>query len=415
MIVKMTRPVTETVNLEAVSISILTKEQAETLPHEIVNDAYKGQHDGPGLWRLKGERLEGQPGILRFYVPDEHKIGESNIFENNQDIKAACIPHDIRPVLKVRNLAELKLSVGDRVTLGGVQWTMASDTLLLCNEDINDYTNPTHGIPYSSHIDDYLNIEDIADYEHSDIKRYVEAWGVEKGILYPDRSRDLKVYDVSVLTEDEASCLPSKTLRLKNIAYWLQMPESPKPRTQSYIINNSDWQKGFDTPIVCDGSIAGCEVDYDFCGVRPVLECQGDNLNPGYEFMYQGTSYKVCPFERNGHQMALAKDVIRDDNNEPIKIKFRDCKVNLGRGVAVAIDKSIRDCEESDSYEFSDYQETMDKLTKEYKEQILDRETVNAYEFSDLKKFLHEWAEKNKVINEMDMELPTSNKDELEL
>ena len=77
----------------------------------------------------------------------------------------------VRPALKIRNLSSLNLKIGDKVFLFGKQWTVISDSLVLCDEVIGE----------TYFRKDFMS-PDANDYEHSDIKQWLENWAAARGI-----------------------------------------------------------------------------------------------------------------------------------------------------------------------------------------------------------------------------------------
>ena len=78
----------------------------------------------------------------------------------------------VSPALKIRNLRSSNLSRGDKFELAGHAWTVVSDDMALCDEIVG----------YTCFRKDY-EAEDANDYEASDIKKWLEAWAAENGIV----------------------------------------------------------------------------------------------------------------------------------------------------------------------------------------------------------------------------------------
>ncbi len=114
-----------------------------------------------GCWWLRS------PGDLDFTAAFVYCAnGRVNEYGINVDVEFG-----VRPALQIRNLSSPNLKIGDKVSLFGRQWTVISDSLVLCDAVIGktcfrkDYSAP-----------------DANDYEHSDIKQWLENWAAAQGI-----------------------------------------------------------------------------------------------------------------------------------------------------------------------------------------------------------------------------------------
>ena len=108
-----------------------------------------------GNWWL---RSQGDLDFTAAFVHGEY--GSVNEYGINVDVEFG-----VRPALQIRNLSSPNLKIGDKVSLFGRQWTVISDSLVLCDAVIGktcfrkDYSAP-----------------DANDYEHSDIKKTLDKW-----------------------------------------------------------------------------------------------------------------------------------------------------------------------------------------------------------------------------------------------
>lgn len=79
----------------------------------------------------------------------------------------------VRPALLIQNLNSFKLKHGDRILdYAEHDWTVISDTMALCDDGIG--THCFHGD---------CEAPDANDYEQSDVKKSLETWAAEKGII----------------------------------------------------------------------------------------------------------------------------------------------------------------------------------------------------------------------------------------
>lgn len=116
-----------------------------------------------GWWWLRS------PGGSSNYAADVHTdggvdiYGDSVLFRNNR----------VRPALEVTNLKSFNLNPKDKIIdLAGHDWTVISDTMVLCDESIG----------YHCFREDW-KAPDANDYEKSDVKRFLESWAAENGII----------------------------------------------------------------------------------------------------------------------------------------------------------------------------------------------------------------------------------------
>lgn len=106
------------------------------------------------------------PGIFRndaVYVDTDGSLYESSVSGTNIVV---------RPALKTSNLEILCLKTGDSVEIAGVVWIKIAEDILLCSTSVGctcfrkDWEAP-----------------DANDYEASDIKKWLEKWVKETGLI----------------------------------------------------------------------------------------------------------------------------------------------------------------------------------------------------------------------------------------
>ena len=78
----------------------------------------------------------------------------------------------VRPVLRIRNLGASNLLVENKFELAGCTWTVLPGDLALCDKEIG-----------STYFREDIDAKDANVYEKSDIKKYLEKWAEEAGIL----------------------------------------------------------------------------------------------------------------------------------------------------------------------------------------------------------------------------------------
>lgn len=116
-----------------------------------------------GWWWLRS------PGGSSNYAADVGPAGDVDIYGDNVLYGNTCV----RPALEVTNLKSFNLNPKDRIIdLAGYDWTVISDTMVLCDESIG----------YHCFREDW-KAPDANDYEKSDVKRFLESWAAEKGII----------------------------------------------------------------------------------------------------------------------------------------------------------------------------------------------------------------------------------------
>ena len=152
MKIKWVKKGNENIDLKIDEITLLSKEEYIKLKDVI--PIFRG------CWWL---RSPGDRGDVAAFVYGEY----GSVFE------AGCRVTEVfgvRPALQIKNLSSLNLKIGDKASLFGRQWTVISDSLVLCDAVIGETCFRK---------DD--SAPDANDYEHSDIKQWLENWAAARG------------------------------------------------------------------------------------------------------------------------------------------------------------------------------------------------------------------------------------------
>lgn len=136
-------------------ITLLTRNEAETVLTQ--EQRCKGFKEMTGFWWLRSSSGESN---------------QADIVDPRGNIDCLNVGYSfgIVPAMKVDNFASLKL--GDKFTAGGETWIVVSDNIAVCDNFIGmsefrlDHTEPSSNV-----------------YAMSDIKKGLDAWVKEKGIL----------------------------------------------------------------------------------------------------------------------------------------------------------------------------------------------------------------------------------------
>ena len=81
----------------------------------------------------------------------------------------------VRPVLIISNLKSCNLYVGNKFKAANHTWTVISDTIALCDDDIGKQCFNLN-----------TNEENSNNYETSSIKEYINEWAVKEGFIKKD-------------------------------------------------------------------------------------------------------------------------------------------------------------------------------------------------------------------------------------
>lgn len=168
------------VNLEVTGITILSVDEAKRIPISIRKSAHRYDWQQTSQWWLR------TPGLTRkaAYVFPDGKINTDGAYVDcgiSQSI-------GVKPVLTVANLTELKLGRGSKVNLAGLTWTVINEQMLLCDHIVGTLNFRDYGSCndryYEIESRNTIPVEELNDFEHSDIKKYLDRWASENGIQF---------------------------------------------------------------------------------------------------------------------------------------------------------------------------------------------------------------------------------------
>ena len=97
------------------------------------------------------------------YIDYDGSINHNGVSDNS-----GCA----RPALKIKNPEAANLLPGDKIEAAGYIWTMLNDELALCDYYVGRLS-----------FRDDLQAEDANMYEASDVKKWLEKWAVENGLV----------------------------------------------------------------------------------------------------------------------------------------------------------------------------------------------------------------------------------------
>ena len=150
---KAEKVITTEVFLDIEEITLLTTEEARLVPRRILAA-------GDNWWL----RSPGYDVRLAAYVYlDGFVLIDGYIVDN---------AFGVRPALRICNFSSANLNLGDKLKLAGETWTVISEDFVLCDDIIgecafrHDYKTP-----------------DANDYEKSDVKKYLETWAKDRGLV----------------------------------------------------------------------------------------------------------------------------------------------------------------------------------------------------------------------------------------
>ena len=130
-------------------ITLLTKEEAKALPEEL-------RVLGTGWWLRS-------PGNSQYYAAGVNYYGAL------YNYLVHFSPEGVRPAL---NLESSDLKIGDKIEMAGYKWTAISESKVLCDTIVNRIC-----------FRENVNTPDANDYEKSDIKKWLEKWAKDKGVM----------------------------------------------------------------------------------------------------------------------------------------------------------------------------------------------------------------------------------------
>jgi len=106
------------------------------------------------------------PGSSQYYAANVDADGSLN------DIHVTIDDASVRPVLTIRNLKSAYLHIGDEFILAGYTWTVIGEGLAIMNDTLEN-------VVFRSDWD----APDANDYEASDVKKWLNNWAKENGIM----------------------------------------------------------------------------------------------------------------------------------------------------------------------------------------------------------------------------------------
>lgn len=95
--------------------------------------------------------------------------GGGSVSTNGSNVN---ISSGVRPALRIANLDSSNLSKGDIIKVGGESWTIISDNLALCDRVVG-----------ATCFRKIWNSPDANVYEKSDVKKWLDQWALERGIV----------------------------------------------------------------------------------------------------------------------------------------------------------------------------------------------------------------------------------------
>ena len=151
---KIRRQITQDAEIEVLGVTLLSIEEYRE------NKDLIPRIDGWWWWLRSPGRIQ----LLAAYINDG-VIHDYGISVNRDD-------GAVRPALKIGNPG--LMNPGDKFECAGYTWTMLRGNLALCDSSIGETA---------------FNDKDSNDYETSAVKRYVENWAMEEGILKKKMNR----------------------------------------------------------------------------------------------------------------------------------------------------------------------------------------------------------------------------------
>jgi len=106
------------------------------------------------------------PGSLHDYA--SYVDPDGSVLYDGVDYVGGCV----RPALKISNPKSANLQIGDRFFVAGYSWTVIGEGVALCDQCVGQ-TAFRAG----------WRANDANDYEASDVKKWLERWCAENGIV----------------------------------------------------------------------------------------------------------------------------------------------------------------------------------------------------------------------------------------
>lgn len=153
--------ITEEKDLKITGITLLSKEEAEAIPKEI-----RIRIRDNGWWLRTPAEDFGTPAD-RFrvaVVSYDNWIHYDSVY---------CSHLGVCPALKISGLESSNLSIGEKFILAEQTWTIISESYALCDEVIGECNFCEDDV-----------MEDANNYEKSFVKRYIEKWAADNGLVF---------------------------------------------------------------------------------------------------------------------------------------------------------------------------------------------------------------------------------------
>lgn len=143
----------EKIDLDIEEITLLSKEEASVLPAK--------QRNLGLFWWLRSASIINNTEYADC-VDDEGVLWMRHV----------GITNGVAPALRISNLHQFGLNIGDSIEVGGESWVIISSELAWCDHLIGETAFQT----------DYL-APDANGYERSNAKKWLDQWALERGIV----------------------------------------------------------------------------------------------------------------------------------------------------------------------------------------------------------------------------------------
>lgn len=151
--------------IDIMEVTLLSHEEYESAKEAIPKIHEPTGYESPYWWLRAPLKNQVESKALR----------DKAIYEDNEGwVSAAYVDHihGVRPALRINNSESIDLKIKNKFVLAGYKWTMILPSMALCDSIVG--WSPFHKDCGT----EYANM-----YEHSDIKRWLENWEREKGIM----------------------------------------------------------------------------------------------------------------------------------------------------------------------------------------------------------------------------------------
>ena len=271
-----------TVEIPITDVTLLSASEYNTYRSQIPSISAYWWLRGPGSW--------WSPSM---YVP-------SNVMPDGsvEVFYASNGNFGIRPVL-VCDLNGTGLEIGNKLQFAGYDWTVISDSLVLCDSCVgNSPFGP--GNTWVKSQSETLTTP----YDDSYAKTWVENWAAENGLM---SEPEFEITDVTLLSKNEYDTYRDAIAFDMAQWWWLRSPGSSS-KYANFVRS--------DTGNV--GNYAH-SVSTDYFGVRPALICDLDDVGysvgdkvsgSGYEWTVISNSISVTDDPYNGHGLILCDETV---------------------------------------------------------------------------------------------------------